>query len=763
VHIAAKQGHIILVELMLALKVQAEDVEGKSAEDYANKSQHTFAQEWAAEREKPAKDCPLKRALEENIKLLLQLVKAADARVEALKCFIVSSKCLDVETWRDCGYSSFDAKGPMECSLGDILHDCCSSESPDQAFILWLCTRLYCFDGKEYSRERIHEFWGGEYDVYSFLHDEENEKIFQTLNRNDLLSFAENSGYHDIVHYIQQTWFKDIACVDPLTRNLLLKSALGEGELLLRTRAHILRAGIFIKMARILRDAFAKLIMQEGRSAELEEIIRIDVAVKKHLVDEGFAAAGYKYDFRDISLAVRQIDMSTHLHHVHDTKYQGQHKKQLAFMEKRGFFPSQMHVVLATEGLYEPLQFCLRMMSGWTAEMELDVVRLAAFYGHSSILDLLLTCEGLLSNKTCRLRQALLGFGECCRSRDLLQVLDVYGAIYVPDKDERVSSDDSNERYDFVFNKSLVCTVLNGYSNEFFDPDTDSLQDLKSLRMLVDKFNYAHKDILYSITAYVHYFGLSRCIVDLLQNVFEALNFEPIFHSEQMRALCSEVFTCIREKKNTDDENPVKRVLEWLGEMADLGIDIQNISPKRYFSGEFCDRFRELEKRQREHWSRLDVIHNGGSLHEIRDVIERDGLPIHGRYKGGQMLTHLSAACNRVDVLEWLIVTKGLHVHSKDGQGRSVLETAKASRATCTTKWIVERQARRTVVSFMQRYHACKPSIRKRERLVCAALSLQKKYRGYSVRKMYRGSLVERLEASQHFSMVWGAFGSLSS
>ena len=98
VHIAATQGHVILVESMLALKVQAEDVEGKSAEDYASKSQHHFAQEWAAEREKPADDCPLKRALEENIKLLLRLVKAADTRVEALKSFIVSSKCLDVKT-----------------------------------------------------------------------------------------------------------------------------------------------------------------------------------------------------------------------------------------------------------------------------------------------------------------------------------------------------------------------------------------------------------------------------------------------------------------------------------------------------------------------------------------------------------------------------------------------------------------------------------------------------------------------------------------
>jgi hypothetical protein len=146
------------------------------------------------------------------------------------------------------------------------------------------------------------------------------------LNHHDLLSFAENSGYLDIVHDIQYKWFKDIACVDPLTRNLLLKSALGKekGELILRIRAHILRAGICIKMAKIMRDVFSKLIMQEGRCAELEEILRIDGAVKKHLIDEGFAEAGHTYDFEAIRVTVRPIDMSTHLHHVRDTKYQGQ-------------------------------------------------------------------------------------------------------------------------------------------------------------------------------------------------------------------------------------------------------------------------------------------------------------------------------------------------------------------------------------------------------------------------------------------------------
>ncbi len=94
--------------------------------------------------------------------------------------------------------------------------------------------------------------------------------------------------------------------------------------------------------------------------------------------------------------------------------------------------------------------------------------------------------------------------------------------------------------------------------------------------------------------------------MDLLPNVFEALNVEPLFHSELMRALCSEVFNSSGvRRENTDDDKKRDeqkrdgRVLEWLGEMADLGIDIQNISPTHDCSGlychpaanEFCDRF----------------------------------------------------------------------------------------------------------------------------------------------------------------------------
>ena len=110
VHIAAMQGHIMLVELMLEMKVSPEDEKGKTPEFYAKKSHHRFAQEWGAEREKEQEK---PRALEKHIKKLLELVKTPHTTPKSLENFIITSGCFDTEKWIDCDYCSSDEKCPM--------------------------------------------------------------------------------------------------------------------------------------------------------------------------------------------------------------------------------------------------------------------------------------------------------------------------------------------------------------------------------------------------------------------------------------------------------------------------------------------------------------------------------------------------------------------------------------------------------------------------------------------------------------------------
>ena len=116
----------------------------------------------------------------------------------------------------------------------------------------------------------------------------------------------------------------------------------------------------------------------------------------------------------------------------------------------------------------------------------------------------------------------------------------------------------------------------------------------------------------------------------------------------------------------------------------------------------------------------------------------------------------LSAAYDRLDLLEWLIVTKEMDIHCMDGQRRSVLDIAISSKASSTTKWIEEWQAKRIISSFMQRNHHRLLKVGKQQREYKAATLIQKIYRGRIVFKLYSGVLSHRLEESQCFSTIWG-------
>ena len=752
VHIAGIQGHIILVELLLDMRVSTKDGKGKSIEFYAKKSVHKFAQEWGAERDKEQGKL---HAFERRIKKLLQLAKTPQTSSEAIKNFIVSSSCLDVEAWLACDCWQFDQKGPMGYSFGEILHECCSNSS-DEIFALWLCTRLYFGNKLRHST----------YDFFKSSEKAKQEHSTRILKRDDLLSFTKEKGYLDLASYLQTRWFEKIECYDPLTYNFLLESAIGESNLLLKIRDILLRATVMIKMTGISDKMFRNIITHGGSPIDVDEVLRIGIAVKKYLVDEGYANSSFHYDYHEISWCVKPIDMSAYSHY----DYPEEHTlfKQLAFCRKKRFELSHVHIVLATEGFYELLEYCLRNMQGWTADMELDVVRLAAFNCHLSICELFLKGEGLISDLNCRFRVAMLGLAEACNSRGMIHLLESYGDECVLVKDGRLSGEADCEHRTTYVDQSLVCAVLNGYIN--FPSD----KDIKIFQVLVDRLDYSHEDILYAFKIFVLYFRFTGdChdwmgrFVDLLQGAFKALDLQPMYHQEQMQAICQEIVeTFDREhgsnRNYTDDDKAVEHeVLKWVGEMADQGLDIQNVAvnvaKNSYRPGkcEFTVQFLEFGKIQLRSWSRLDAMISKMSLEEIQDVIEQDMLSIHACSYGGLMLTHLSAAYDRVDLLEWLVVNKGMKLDSKDGQHRNVLEVAKAAQATSTTKWIVEHQAGRTVVVFMQRHRHRILAIRKQLRLDCAATNIQRKYRGHLIRKIYRGLLIDRLEASWRFQEVW--------
>jgi len=307
VHIAAGEGHIFLADMLLALKyhfdsgkepvysiyidllsIQIKDTKGKLPEFYAKKSPHDFVKEWAAKREKPL-------ILEKNVKKLLQLINENGTPVDKVKQFIITSKCLDPETWHDC--DSIDVKNSTGRSFGEVLKECCS-KCPDADFADWLCTRLYFMDNCY--------FFGNEAYNYNFSNLERAQELV-ILNNDDLLLFATENGHNDLVNYLSKggKWLDNITCPDPTTVSLLLKRAL-TGEPLDRVRAMILYASTLCKIAELSDDEARNILLRGGKPKELDEVLQIGNETKQALIAGGYTDSGFK--FQDGSFGGHQMD-----------------------------------------------------------------------------------------------------------------------------------------------------------------------------------------------------------------------------------------------------------------------------------------------------------------------------------------------------------------------------------------------------------------------------------------------------------------------
>jgi len=422
----------------------------------------------------------------------------------------------------------------------------------------------------------------------------------------------------------------------------------------------------------------------------------------------------------------------------------------------------------------ELLEYCVKKLEGWTSEMKHEVVRVAAYFGHSSIVDNFVTSYDSLSPKDAA-RAAMCGAGEALRYRDLVQMVLQFGTPYdkltKSNKTIAEMKGDSNLEYEqqaenilSYTSSSLLCAVINGYVQ------TSDKYDLNILQFLVNKLGYTHDNILFAMevlwdSCYYTLYGTS--FFDLFMHMTKALKLSPFMHHKRMRSLCETVaksfehgFRISKSKVEEEDEAEAK-CLEWLEYLADEeGIDIQQLLSRRMHLNDdafsFPPKLRKIEEKQLNNLSSFDIVKKESTLEEIQSAIEQAELSLHGRDRGGLLLTHLSAAYDRVDFLEWLVLTKGMDIKSMDGQSRSVLDVAKASKATSSTKWITELQARRTIASFTQQNYHRLLAVRKHQRLTKATTSIQTLYRGYMIRKLYSGILAQRLEESQRFSAVWG-------
>eukprot|EP00984_Skeletonema_dohrnii_P000128 scaffold38_cov113-Skeletonema_dohrnii-CCMP3373.AAC.2 len=438
VHIAAIRGHLQACDLMIELKVPLEDSTGRLPEAYAKASPHQYVLDWAEKRVTP-------KILEADVKKILELVSDHASAVDEIKHFIEHSTCLAVNTWMECDYNTFDAAGPLGYSFGDVLHQCCSSL--DVEIVAWICLRLFFRCSHDLCTYSYMQFWVSEkqkqrekdislrdcYDkilekgkINTEMYDEltrdlpsarelEQEwarKTKETLTQNDLVDFATDQSHDFLSSELRKKWFKNLSCKEPLAYSIL-SSALNKGERLEVVRAKILRVNALLEVVKISRKELRQILARGGRVDELEQLMSIQSAATDALTREGYDTSarayhppsGSFYDSSDFD----SIDMDESLYSV---EYDQGHplRKQLLFMSRSSNDLSGIHIVLATEGYSELMSFCLTNFNGWTATMELDVVRISSYFGHSTIAEMFLS-EGpknLLSDASDRHSEAIL-------------------------------------------------------------------------------------------------------------------------------------------------------------------------------------------------------------------------------------------------------------------------------------------------------------------------------------------------------------------
>ena len=383
----------------------------------------------------------------------------------------------------------------------------------------------------------------------------------------------------------------------------------------------------------------------------------------------------------------------------------------------------------------------------------------------------------LHSNKNERFIAAILGAGQALRYRDLesLMALPTYAKGVGRDKEKRIEGESfidyfqshPNDEEDGIqqelMNKSLLVAVLIGYARETFDKDEDNRVALKTLRLLVDKDMYSHDDIFYAMELLLDSIkGSSDCMLrylDLLQHVVDAFRIALVSHSKQMQQICKLVVESSRyiemiTSKVLDD------IASFFSRMAMAGIDIQKIVEELRFCSDRASGIKtcltNLQQKQLDDWSRFDIVKKGGSLADIQQAMKSKGLAANARDRGGLLLTHLSAAYDRVDLLEWLVVEEGMDLDALDAQDRTTLDVATASKASSATKWIVEWKAKATIGSFIRRNYYQAMCRRRMQQSNDAATRIQSVVRACATRKIFANVLLRRMEESQRFTAAWG-------
>lgn len=330
-----------------------------------------FARTWALGREKP-------QALDRMIKKLVKFLASGSATTKEKQKYILDSKCLQVSVWNDGDIHLYNEKTPSGYTYSQVLAQCCKGEGHE--FALWLCTHAY--------------FANGPYGLYGTI------KFWRSHNAQfdtkQALIVAQEHNQEALVKFLSMPWWskEEFQLEYGTQRDVILSSIPVESKHIGWVKAFFDRAIILEQIPSQCHLIAIGIIAQGCQPDDLRKVLDVGEQAKALAQAEGYFDTDFNYDF-----------MKSHIHH---TGYENEHPllQILPFYDYMNAFKlGKIHNYLTVEHHTSLLKYCLHNVGGWTAETEIEVVQIAAYYNHTDILEMFVlnpTFGGFLTDHATR-------------------------------------------------------------------------------------------------------------------------------------------------------------------------------------------------------------------------------------------------------------------------------------------------------------------------------------------------------------------------
>mmetsp|Transcript_31441 Transcript_31441/g.75852 ORF Transcript_31441/g.75852 Transcript_31441/m.75852 type:complete len:2512 (-) Transcript_31441:67-7602(-) len=758
-HIAVSSAHITIADLLFSRNCPVVDLNGRSVSLIASKSDHDFVNSWTPAILKSMQ-------LEKDVNMLLELLAAFP--LAALKEHVVQSQCMEPQSWINVGCTTLDEKGRLPYSFRSMIMRCAQPGAIN--LCLWMAARA--LSNKE---------------NYAFFNEETNSDSVATIS---CVDFEGVSDDDDLAQWLQSSWAKGIEVRDYIASVNPFVELFDESSQR-RLTAMVKRIGTIKGLCSKCLDEVERLLFSPGSERALRELIQLPGVLNAKLIEEGIEPHDDKHQYLTktgqvkLESNIRNDDKRTNLFQT---------------IKNYSLIPSDLerlglYVLLALDGDAGVIRLCLELQCDLTANSEIIMAYLASRLKRKDVVEVFLDDGGIATfsssiNDRCWL--AIVGAAEC---GDLLEMHDYLSRHLktvpgdpIKSKYEELIADD----YGFeAFLKQLGTLelepgVTNGVSNALEESislcysftsgfvlrygklsqratigsNCAGSQEVREMALLGA---YENRHFLFAALVTKRY----KSNIDLgwvfegILYLFDCLDIDSHCTSQERDLLHELTETFVRSyiMIEPDGSNLSNSISAWSDKVSRLGIPlpghliagdrrIRNAAGKKFIQG--------LISKQEQVFGQFDALKNGCTMQELQQSVTTGNIDPNSCDASGLRLVHISAAYDRVDVLEWLVNDNIAALSALDAHGRSVLEVAKSSKAKRTNEWIIKRQASHVITSFMRR---CTWQFQARKRLdivLHGIRRLQAMCRGWSARQTAGRQLLLRVEISRRFQLVWG-------